>query len=192
MAKTSKIFLSFLLINLSSFVNLCLCDGTNMSDLDQLLPGLGQSAVLQNAQCMQKLLPCQPYLNSPNIPPPACCTPLKEMATTGSDCLCSVLSNPKLFVSLEVTKEQLLKLPKACGVDVDASKCNATTTAAEGTTPATSASSTSTSTSEDEAAAEEGSEATTSATKMITPYGITYFGVSGFVTLLTALVFSAY
>lgn len=31
-----------------------------------------------------------------------------------------------------------------------------------------------------------------SSTKMITPYGIAYFGVPGFVALLTALVFSAY
>ncbi|KAL5079470.1 hypothetical protein RYX36_007891 [Vicia faba] len=127
MAKTSKIFLSFLLINLSSFFNPCLCDGTNVSGLDQLLPGLGQSSVLQNAQCMQKLLPCQPFLKSPGNPPPACCTPLKEMATSESDCLCNVLSNPKLFMSLDVTKEQLVKLPNACGIDVDTSKCNAST-----------------------------------------------------------------
>ncbi|CAK8534272.1 unnamed protein product [Lathyrus sativus] len=186
-SKTSKIFLIFLLINLSSFFNLCLCDETKVSDLDQLLPGFGQSAVLQNAQCMQKLLPCQPFLKSPNNPPPACCTPLSEMAKEESDCLCSFLNNPKFFVSLDVTKDELMKLPNACGIDVDATKCDAS--AENGTTSSTAA-----------AAAAAGGEDTTgedttdssSSTKMITPYGITYFGVSGFVTLLIALVFSAY
>ncbi|KAI5441451.1 non-specific lipid transfer protein GPI-anchored 8 [Lathyrus oleraceus] len=184
MAKTSKIFLWFLLINLSSFFNLCLCDGSNVSGLDQLLPGLGQSDVLQNAQCMQKLLPCQPYLKTPSNPPPACCTPLDEMAKGESDCLCKLLSNPKLFMSLDVTEDQLLKLPNACGIDVDTTKCNGT--AAEGTT------SESTPLGGEETTGEEGFADPSSSTKMIAPYGITYFVVSGFATLLTALVFSAY
>jgi hypothetical protein len=45
---------------------------------------------------------------------------------------------------------------------------------------------------EDETAAEDATAEDSASSKIITPYGITYFGVPGFVALLTALVFSAY
>ncbi|PNX55900.1 hypothetical protein L195_g049533 [Trifolium pratense] len=118
----SKAYLSFLLINLSSFFHLCLCDGGG--SLEDLLPSLAQSAGLLDPQCMQKLLPCQPYLKAPNNPPPACCNPLSELAANSSDCICNLINNPKLL-AFEASKEEILKLPTACGVDVDASKCNA-------------------------------------------------------------------
>jgi len=129
MAAASKVFLSFLLINLSSFFNLCLCDGGGGDsggsvDLDQILPGLGQNAVA-NAQCMQQLLPCQPFLKAPNDPPPTCCDPLKEMVTNSSDCLCQFINNPTMVLSLEVSKDDIMKLPKACGIKFNISKCNA-------------------------------------------------------------------
>lgn len=136
MATASKVFLSFLLINLSSFFNPCLCDGgggggssdggggSGSVDLDQILPGLGQNAIA-NAQCMHQLLPCQPFLKAPNDPPPTCCDPLKEMVTNSSDCLCQFINNPTMILSLEVSKDDIMKLPKACGIKVDISKCNA-------------------------------------------------------------------
>ncbi|CAJ2641912.1 unnamed protein product [Trifolium pratense] len=181
----SKAYLSFLLINLSSFFHLCLCDGGG--SLEDLLPSLAQSAGLLDPQCMQKLLPCQPYLKAPNNPPPACCNPLSELAANSSDCICNLINNPKLL-AFEASKEEILKLPTACGVDVDASKCNAnagTSPTSEGNTPSSEV--------EDETAAEDAAaEDSASSTKIIPPYGITYFGVPGFVALLTALVFSAY
>ncbi|XP_073220637.1 non-specific lipid transfer protein GPI-anchored 9 isoform X2 [Cicer arietinum] len=118
---TSKAFLSFLLINLFSNFHLCFSDG-----LDSLLSGI----VMKDAQCMQKLLPCQPYLKNPTNPSPACCSPLNEIAINSSDCLCNLMNNPKLFLSLDVSKDEILKLPNACGINVDTSKCNA-----EGTVP---------------------------------------------------------
>jgi hypothetical protein len=64
-------------------------------------------------------------LKAPNNPPPACCNPLNEIAANSSDCLCNLLNNPKLFLSFEASKDEILKLPNACGVNVDTSKCNA-------------------------------------------------------------------
>ena len=174
----SKTFLSFILLNLFSFFNICLSDGSG-SSLDQLLPGLEQSAILMDAQCMQKMIPCQPYLKNPTNIPPTCCNPLNDLVTNSSECLCNILNNPKLIGSIDVTKDEILKLPAACGIHVDASKCNA-----EATSPSSQV--------DDETAAEDAtSEESTSSTETIKPFGITYFGVPGFVALLTALVFSA-
>ena len=183
----SKIFLLLLLINVFSNFNPCLCDGSDAaSSLDQLLPSLGQSAVLMSAQCVQKLTPCQSYLKSPINVPPTCCDPLNELVANSSECLCNIINNPKLIISFDVTKDDILKLPAACGIHVDASKCDEV---AEGTSPSPS------SQADDETAVEDAtSEETTSSssTKMNTPFGITYFGVPGFVAALTTLVFSAY
>lgn len=115
-------FLSFLLLILSSSLHLCLSQ--NSSGLDQLIPSLESVSVIQDAQCMKKLLPCQPFLKSQDKPPQTCCGPLNEMASNATDCLCSFFNNPKLLLSFNVSKDEILKLPNACGVDVDVSKCN--------------------------------------------------------------------
>ncbi|XP_061362629.1 non-specific lipid transfer protein GPI-anchored 9-like [Gastrolobium bilobum] len=162
----SNALLSFFLI-LSSFIHI------GFSDLDQILPGLAQVPVLKDAQCMKKLLPCQQFLKSPNNPTPACCVPLSEMQINETDCLCTFFNNPQLLTSINVSKDDVLKLPNACGVDVDVSKCStaASPSSLEGLI----------------LPAEDTSEDATSSTKMITPYGI-----HGFVALLIALAFSAY
>ncbi|XP_057446904.1 non-specific lipid transfer protein GPI-anchored 3-like isoform X2 [Lotus japonicus] len=181
----SKALLSFLLI--ISSVHLCLSQSNSGGvNLEQLLPGLGQAAVVQDAKCMQKLLPCQPFLKSPNNPPPSCCVPLNEMATNEVDCLCSVMNNPQLLLSINVSKEDAMKLPGACDIEVDISKCNST--------GASSSTQDSSSSSQDDTTVpdEETSEDSTSSTNMISPYGIMSLGVPGFVALSTALVFSSY
>ncbi|XP_027357350.1 lipid transfer-like protein VAS [Abrus precatorius] len=182
----SKTLFSFFLIMFSSYLHIGLCDNPP-TNLDQLLPGLGQISVLQDAQCMQKMLPCQAYLSAPNNPPQTCCDPLKEMYDNKTDCLCSFLNNPQVLQSFKITKEDALKLPQACGITVDASLCSTGSTGATSQSPQPSEG-------EDVASADESSkeEESTSSTKMITAYGIVYFGVPGFVALLSALVFSTY
>jgi len=116
--------LSFILMAmfLSSYLHVGLCQST----LDQLLPGLGQGNFLQDAQCMQKLLPCQSYMKSQTNPPETCCAPLKEMHDNNSQCLCSFFNSPSLLHSIGLSKDDLMKLPQACGIDTDLSGCSNT------------------------------------------------------------------
>lgn len=74
-------------------------------------------------QCIQKLLPCQPYLKSPSSPPASCCVPLEEMISDDSKCLCDVFDNPQILKSLNISLDHALKLPKACGTNADTSVC---------------------------------------------------------------------
>ena len=76
--------------------------------------------------CMGKLLPCQPYLKSSSSPPESCCTPLESMVDDGGgggDCLCRIFSDSALLKSFNLTQDDALKLPKACGLDPDISSC---------------------------------------------------------------------
>ncbi|KAL9324427.1 hypothetical protein ACSQ67_009284 [Phaseolus vulgaris] len=176
--------LSFLLMAIffSSYLHVGFCQ----TSLEQLLPGLSQGNILQDAQCMQKLLPCQSYMKSQTSPPPdTCCAPLKEMHDNKSQCVCSFVNNPSLLRSIGSSKDDLLKLPNACGIDADFSACNSTggsqdegssSPAAEG----------------EGSVPDEDISESTSSTKIITPYGISSFGVPGFAALLSALVFSSY
>ncbi|KAF6150893.1 hypothetical protein GIB67_020976 [Kingdonia uniflora] len=75
--------------------------------------------------CMQKLLPCQPFLSNPvGVPPPTCCLPLKETIGVDPSCLCKVFNNPALLKTLNITQDDALKLPKACNTNADISICS--------------------------------------------------------------------
>ncbi|KAL2344132.1 hypothetical protein Fmac_005417 [Flemingia macrophylla] len=151
----SKVALSYLLLTRlfsSSYVHVGLCQ---QNSLDQLLPAsfTGNGAFLEDAQCMQRLLPCQPYVKNPVNPSEACCGPLKD-----------------------ISQDDILRLPQACGIEVDLAKCNNTGGA---TSPAAEDGEISMPEEDTVVAAKE-----SRSTKMIIPYGI--------VALLTALVFYAY
>ncbi|XP_050215568.1 non-specific lipid transfer protein GPI-anchored 3-like [Mercurialis annua] len=73
--------------------------------------------------CVQKLMPCQPYLHAPANAPATCCLPLKEMVVDEIACLCSVMNNPALMKTFNVTEEDTMKLAKACGAKADLSLC---------------------------------------------------------------------
>ncbi|KAL5708421.1 hypothetical protein ACHQM5_019217 [Ranunculus cassubicifolius] len=100
--------------------------------LTSALSGLGGSAegisaaagIGASMPCMQKLLPCQPFLNSPTPPPLTCCAPLKEMITEQPKCICDVFNNPTLLQTVNITQEDALKLPKACNVTADITVCD--------------------------------------------------------------------
>ncbi|CAH8357266.1 unnamed protein product [Eruca vesicaria subsp. sativa] len=99
-------------------------------------PPSGGAGDAHSKPCIQKLVPCQPYLHSVIPPPPAsCCMPLKEIVETDLNCLCSVFNNVDMLRSLNLTKQNALVLPKACGANADVSQCKASTGT---TTPTTS------------------------------------------------------
>ncbi|KAF7813511.1 lipid transfer-like protein VAS [Senna tora] len=114
----SKFVILSLFLIFSSYFHLGLSETT--------LPQLSLNLAGDNMQCIQKLLPCQPYLKPllSGTPPATCCQPLMDMIAKDADCLCNVFNNPQMLQSMNVTKDEALELPKACGADVDVSKCN--------------------------------------------------------------------
>ncbi|CAN7052992.1 unnamed protein product [Brassica rapa subsp. trilocularis] len=77
--------------------------------------------------CMQKLMSCQPYIHAVNPPPPpSCCGPMKEIVVKDAPCLCAVFNDPAILKTLNLTKENALDLPKACGANPDISLCSKT------------------------------------------------------------------
>ncbi|XP_073136338.1 uncharacterized protein [Henckelia pumila] len=72
--------------------------------------------------CVQKLVPCQPYLKS-DSPPASCCMPLKQLVTDDKTCLCTVLNDPTILQSLNITKTDAANLAKNCGTNADLSTC---------------------------------------------------------------------
>ena len=116
----SLLFSLILLLIFSSFVYL------GFSDLQSHLTQIGAvaAAEVRPTQCIQKLIPCQKYLNkNPNNPPSTCCLPLQDMVASEARCLCIFFNDLNLLKHLNATQDDALKLPKACGVNVDVSKC---------------------------------------------------------------------
>lgn len=199
MIMVSKALLSsFCVIILSSLIHPGFSSGSSNDDLDQLLGGLAHIAAIQDTQCMHKLLPCQEILSSPNPtannpPPAACCAPLNDMIKNETKCICNFINNPKLLASMNVAKDDLLKLPRSCGLKVNISSCEDNNTASSSPpSPSSPLPADLASLIPKAEAPAPTAKASTSSTKMITPYGITHFGVPGFVAVLTALVFSTF
>lgn len=115
---SKKIFTLFFL--LSSWVLV------GFSELDlttTILKGDSGSGGNSLAPCIQKLIPCQAYLKPPSNPPASCCLTLKEMIADDPTCLCRVFDDADFLRSLNVTQDEALKLPKACGANADVSEC---------------------------------------------------------------------
>ncbi|XP_039126358.1 non-specific lipid transfer protein GPI-anchored 8-like [Dioscorea cayenensis subsp. rotundata] len=75
-------------------------------------------------QCLQKLMPCEPYLKSTSPPPATCCVPLKDMVAHQPACLCTLYNDDALLKSLNVTKQDTLNMVGNCGAKADTSLCN--------------------------------------------------------------------
>ncbi|KAL6181421.1 hypothetical protein ACLB2K_048076 [Fragaria x ananassa] len=73
--------------------------------------------------CVKKLIPCQPYLHAPEKVPVSCCLPLKQMVSDDTKCLCGLFNNAETLKKLNLTQDEALKLPKACGANADISIC---------------------------------------------------------------------
>jgi hypothetical protein len=82
----------------------------------------GSSGGANSTQCLLKLFPCQAYLKPPSTPLLVCCVPLKEMVSDDPKCLYNMFNNPDLLKSLNVTKDDVMKLANACNAVV--SVCN--------------------------------------------------------------------
>ncbi|XP_022137121.1 non-specific lipid-transfer protein-like protein At2g13820 [Momordica charantia] len=111
----SATFLPFLLLIISSHIFVVFSE-----DRDWIVVGHQAG---QLPPCIQKILPCQPFIKPPSNPSPACCVPLKEMLADDPNCLCSFFDNAQLLKGLNVTQSDALKLPAACGGKADTSKC---------------------------------------------------------------------
>ncbi|CAN8312470.1 unnamed protein product [Cochlearia groenlandica] len=101
--------------------------------------GGGGGGDAHSMPCIQKLMPCQPYLHAATPPIPAsCCVPLNEIVEKDVTCLCSVFNNVDMLKSLNLTKANALVLPKACGANADVSQCkNSAGNTPPSTSPAT-------------------------------------------------------
>ncbi|MED6167480.1 hypothetical protein PIB30_002961 [Stylosanthes scabra] len=95
--------------------------------LDELLGSLGNNGALKEAQCMQKLVPCNKYLKDSSNVADECCAPMKELASSDQQCLCAFFNNQDMLNSMKVSKEDAMKLPNACSVHVDIATCPADT-----------------------------------------------------------------
>ncbi|KAK4768170.1 hypothetical protein SAY87_003311 [Trapa incisa] len=73
--------------------------------------------------CVQKILPCQPYLKSPSSPPATCCIPLKDFVENDRKCACAIFNNGDLLRSFNVTQDDAMNLAKACNANADISIC---------------------------------------------------------------------
>ncbi|KAL9306544.1 putative bifunctional inhibitor/plant lipid transfer protein/seed storage helical [Arabidopsis thaliana] len=101
-------------------------------------PSGGAGGDAHSLPCIQKLMPCQPYLHLATPPPATCCMPLNEIVAKDATCLCAVFNNVDMLKSLNLTKENALDLPKACGAKADVSLCKTSAgTNSSSTPPAT-------------------------------------------------------
>lgn len=108
-------------------VVLVLCSVTS-SNAATTPPSGGAGGDAHSLPCIQKLMPCQPYLHSVKPqPPPTCCLPLREIVENDVTCLCAVFNNVDMLKSLNLTKENALDLPNACGAKADVSLCKTST-----------------------------------------------------------------
>ncbi|KAL2463003.1 AAI domain-containing protein [Forsythia ovata] len=144
-----------------------------------------ESGGSDSMRCVQKLLPCQPYLKSSSSPPPpaSCCAPLKDIIADDKKCLCAVFNNPAIMKTLNVTQDDALNLARTCGSKADASICK--TASAPGASPTTPSAPSSSNSS--------ASNITAGATKTIAASVISRFGtslgVSAVLFLLTGITF---
>ncbi|XP_030541230.1 non-specific lipid transfer protein GPI-anchored 3-like [Rhodamnia argentea] len=108
--------LFLLLISLSSCVSIAFSGNPSPSP-----PGGSNGTSLL---CIQKLMPCTPYLKpSPSAPPASCCIPMKEVVANEAQCLCQVFNNADILKSFNVTQDEAMALAKACGANADVSEC---------------------------------------------------------------------
>ncbi|KAJ8646738.1 hypothetical protein MRB53_008486 [Persea americana] len=150
----------------------------------QLLVASGAKMV-----CMQKLIPCQSSLHAPSSPPPpTCCLPLKDMIENDKECLCGIFNNQNLLKSFNVTQEDALKLPKACGADVDITACNHLDNGASAMSPTSNSTTTAPTPSEGGSNSTSSPSNTTSTDEKSVAHGLSPFSRAG--VILTSVAAS--
>ncbi|WZZ68933.1 non-specific lipid transfer protein GPI-anchored 8-like isoform X1 [Brassica napus] len=104
-------------------------------------------------QCVAKLTPCRPYVNSEAPPPLWCCHPLKKIVENDATCLCEAFKHPDMLALIHLTQEAALNLISSCGASYDASSCNTDSPSNASTAGSTTTESSSVSTSKNAALA---------------------------------------
>lgn len=66
-------------------------------------------------QCVAKLTPCRPYVNSEAPPPLWCCHPLRKIVENDATCLCEAFKHPDMLALIHLTQEAALNLISSCG-----------------------------------------------------------------------------
>ena len=123
MMENTKLVLVFCILMSSSCVTtLCVSSTLDLDVGDYFSAMAGGSFT-----CMEKLMPCKPYLvPGPNPPPANCCTPLTDLLVNDTKCICDTFNNDLVRGSLNVSMEDIMKLPKACNQTFDLAVCNST------------------------------------------------------------------
>ncbi|XP_018469975.2 non-specific lipid transfer protein GPI-anchored 8 [Raphanus sativus] len=105
-------------------------------------------------RCVEKLIPCHPYIKTGSPPPPWCCNPMKEIVEKDTTCLCGFLNHPDMLALINITQDDALNLISSCGASYDESLCsNNTVSSPEASTGATTTESSSGSTTKNAALA---------------------------------------
>uniref|UniRef100_A0A803L6G8 Bifunctional inhibitor/plant lipid transfer protein/seed storage helical domain-containing protein n=1 Tax=Chenopodium quinoa TaxID=63459 RepID=A0A803L6G8_CHEQI len=70
--------------------------------------------------CVTKLNPCGPFINSTTVVPPAtCCKPLEVVLKNDIPCLCNIFSSIELIQTLSLNVTEALTLPQRCDLQFD-------------------------------------------------------------------------
>ncbi|CAH2067083.1 unnamed protein product [Thlaspi arvense] len=78
-------------------------------------------------RCVEKVMPCRPYMHSESPPPSWCCDTMKEIIENDMTCLCAAFNHPDMLRYIDLTKENALNVLKSCGANYDGSLCTSTT-----------------------------------------------------------------
>ncbi|CAN6845039.1 unnamed protein product [Brassica oleracea] len=78
-------------------------------------------------RCVEKLIPCHPYINTDSPPPPWCCNPVKEIVEKDETCLCGFLNHPDMLALINISQDDALNLINSCGGSYDESLCSNST-----------------------------------------------------------------
>ncbi|CAH8334627.1 unnamed protein product [Eruca vesicaria subsp. sativa] len=86
-------------------------------------------------RCVEKLIPCHPYINTDSPPPPWCCNPVKETVEKDVTCLCGFLNHPDMLALIDLTQDDALNLLSSCGASYDDSFCSNSTDSSPDASP---------------------------------------------------------
>ncbi|CAA7018616.1 unnamed protein product [Microthlaspi erraticum] len=92
-----------------------------------VVSGQGDTAPPPNASivCGANLGLCAAALTQGGKPSEECCKSLDTAVKTQLKCLCDILTNPQILAGYGLTVENVLLIPKSCGIDAGTSMCSA-------------------------------------------------------------------
>lgn len=123
MISSTKHSLTFLPLS-ALWIFVGLSHGLDVNEIQEISMSSSKGSSVASMPCMKKLLPCQEYSKlTVTPPPPSCCVPLKEMVSYDPKCFCDVFDSVDMLKNLNITQDDALRLPKACGAIAIISVC---------------------------------------------------------------------